>query len=609
MSLLFQRLNETYEANKHLVGKIQYRANDSEYTLLPVSHSTQIAHVEVTISGNGDFLKAAIIEGEKNTIIPITEASANRTANICPHPLHDKLMYVAGDFVTYTGLEKKKDGSILYLQQLAEWVDSAYSTIEVQALYHYLSKKTLIEDLVKFQVCHVNDKGLLMEKWKGDKKDTPSIFKAVPNVADTFIRFSFENEGEIKEVWNDQEFIQTYSNYSLTKIPEEDICYVTGRMAPTSKLQSSKIRHTGDKAKLISFNSDHPEGALGRFTDSRDNYSISYEASQKAHNTLKWLIAKQGFNFDGRVFLIWSKNADNTKDLFQFLWKHQPYGELKRQLEQLDNDEYYLLVLDALSIGRLSVISFNQFRASELKQNLLLWQQTCYWELLDFYIDKKVTPTVATPSLKSIIETLHIKSTVDSSGNSALYKMYFSNYLELILAGKSLPKQAIKNAIKEISAREKHTPFEWQKNLQIFCAILNHSMQGGEFTMGLNTENTDRSYLYGRLLAISEVLEYSTYTKEEFRQTNAERLTNQFSIRPANTWKVIQERILPYYRKLGTRSTFFKKLISDVSVLFENEQDFMSNQPLSEMYLLGYYHQRAELFKKQTTEQENKNDE
>lgn len=76
--------------------------------MLPISHTTQTAHIEVNITEDGQFHSATVIK--EVTVIPCTEDSANRAGSkIAPYPLHDKLSYVAGDFVTYGGEIKKKN--------------------------------------------------------------------------------------------------------------------------------------------------------------------------------------------------------------------------------------------------------------------------------------------------------------------------------------------------------------------------------------------------------------------------------------------------------------------------------------------------------------------
>ena len=47
--------------------------------------------------------------------------------------------------------------------------------------------------------------------------------------------------------------------------------------------------------------------------------------------------------------------------------------------------------------------------------------------------------------------------------------------------------------------------------------------------MALDVNCTRRDYLYGRLLAVADRIEYRTFDKDDGRQTNAKRYMNAFS--------------------------------------------------------------------------------
>ena len=63
--------------------------------------------------------------------------------------------------------------------------------------------------------------------------------------------------------------------------------------------------------------------------------------------------------------------------------------------------------------------------------------------------------------------------------------------------------------------------------------------------MGLLREETDRSYLYGRLMALYHKLEYDTFTKDEqgTRVTNTEHLMAMMVRNPAKTIVTLEEKI------------------------------------------------------------------
>lgn len=123
--------------------------------------------------------------------------------------------------------------------------------------------------------------------------------------------------------------------------------------------------------------------------------------------------------------------------------------------------------------------------------------------------------------------------------------------------------------------------------------------------MKLDLENQDRSYLYGRLLAVCEKVERTTYDRGESRETNAIRLQSAFVNHPMQTWKILEGLLNPYFQKLrpGSRE-YYRELISSIVASFRDEDDMALNQELKETYLLGYYLQRAELNKKKEEKEE-----
>lgn len=116
--------------------------------------------------------------------------------------------------------------------------------------------------------------------------------------------------------------------------------------------------------------------------------------------------------------------------------------------------------------------------------------------------------------------------------------------------------------------------------------------------MPLDETRDTRDYLYGRLLAIADVLEERTLSNaEKNRPTNATRYMQQFSQRPFRTWKQIHELLIPYLMRQGDNASYYKWLIGQVECLFDPE-DFVSNKPLTGEYLLGYYCQRQKMWEK-----------
>ena len=132
--------------------------------------------------------------------------------------------------------------------------------------------------------------------------------------------------------------------------------------------------------------------------------------------------------------------------------------------------------------------------------------------------------------------------------------------------------------------------------------------------MALEPERKDRSYQWGRLLAVMEKIERDTYDPDEKREPNAIRMQSVFVKRPGYAFMVIMEQLKnAYYPRLhvGLR-TKYERLISEIMeqlhLSLEDSEDY--GKPLTESYLPGYYLQKSALYtKKEPEEMEEHTDE
>ena len=611
-------LYETYESNLDQIGVIEKKYNDQEYTLLPISHTTQNAHIEVEITEDGEFHSARVIDkNDAGTLIPCTEDSANRAGSkIAPYPLHDKLSYVAGDFVAYGGKIKKEEPFTYYIKQLEEWAKSPYVTAKVKSIYTYLSKKQLIKDLVEDKKLFLDVNGNLIDKW--DKKyeslhgEKPPIFSVVSGEQESaFIRFNVYSPNKIlTKVWKDQEMYDSFIRYYKDLLGDEDLCYVTGNRSPSTDKHANKIRNPADKAKLISANDSSGFTFRGRFNNSDEVASISYEVSQKAHNALKWLINRQGKIVDNRVFLVWgndgSKIPDPLDDTFsidptiierkeRISYTNQGFAnEVAKALDGFKSNlstkaNVNILILDSATTGRMAVLYYRNMYKELYLNRLIKWHSTCKWlhryrkdahgEYVQFY---------GAPATKDIAF-----ATYGPKASDKVVKGLMERMLPCVVDDKIIPLDIVRSALYRASNPVAMEKWEWEKTLSITCALINKK-EG--YKVALDTENNNRDYLFGRLLAIADVLERRALGSEETRSSNAIRYMNSFSKNPARTWKTIQESLQPYQARLGTKGLYLSKMIDEVASRI-NYEDF-NNKPLTGKYLFGFYSQRHELYQK-----------
>lgn len=218
---------------------------------------------------------------------------------------------------------------------------------------------------------------------------------------------------------------------------------------------------------------------------------------------------------------------------------------------------------------------------------LVKWHSSCAWlhryrkndqgELVQFY---------GAPATRDIAFAAY-----GPRASEKIVKGLMERMLPCIVDDLKIPQDIVTSAFHHASNPVSMDKWEWEKTLSIACALINR--QEG-FKLSLEPENNDRDYLFGRLLAVADVLERSALGREETRATNAIRYMNAFSRHPARTWMTIQQSLQPYQARLGTKANYHSKMIDEIASRIKVE-DF-NNKPLSGKYLLGFYSQRHELY-------------
>src|SRR5713226_1165773 len=248
-----QKLYETYE---QCAGAPQFV--EAEKPLLPVSHTSQNAHIEIAIDGQGNFLRASAIQNIK-TIFPATEKSmTGRTSGGAPYPLCEKIQYCAADYPAFGG--GKKSYFTKYAELLSSWCNSSFSHPKAKAVYEYIRKGTVVADLVREKILHVGSNGTLLTSWEADT-EKPDIFKNLTtkegkrDQGDAFVRWRVEIPGEsLSATWEDRDLMEAWICFETSKEAVPGLCLVTGKEIPLAIKHPAKIRNGADKAKLISSN-------------------------------------------------------------------------------------------------------------------------------------------------------------------------------------------------------------------------------------------------------------------------------------------------------------------------------------------------------------------
>ena len=661
-----QSLYETYENCKNMIGIVENSEEGNEQVpLLPICHTTQKAHIEITLDAQGEFRRARVVDkDEARTIIPCTEKSAGgRTSGPAPHPLCDKLQYLAADYekhlpsvsewdqwlisnnlknanVDYKkSIENRRSYLTLYESLLTEWVKWG-APKKVQIIYQYIRKGQVVADLIANRILFVDEHDIFyfQRPFEKSKNFQPDIFDLLPGQfdaqngkikswqADAFVRWRVESDDAIAEVWNDSEVIQYWIDYYSSTKQTKALCYVTGEETFSADQHPAKIRNDADKAKLISSNDQSNFTYRGRFINPHECVTVGFETTQKAHSALRWLMSRQGYVKGDLGVVAWATSSAKvpqpTQDPIDALDEDVPTEEsktadtaqdvairLKKKIAGYqqkigDRGDVVVMAVDSATPGRLSIVYYRVIKGSEFLERIENWHETCAWRHTYHYVEvvedekgkkkERCIPFYGAPAPADIAEAAY-----GSRLDDKLKKATIKRLLPCIVDGQPIPRDLVDSVVRRASNRAGLTSNEWDKALTIACALYRKYKQGKEdFTMALDETRNTRDYLFGRLLAIADVMEERALSEtEKKRPTNATRYMQQFSQRPFSTWKQIHELLTPYFMRLGDNASYYKWLIAQVEDLF-NADDFTSNKPLTGEYLLGYYCQRQKMWEK-----------
>lgn len=629
------KLYETYENCQSMIGKA---ASEKEVPLLPICHTTNKAQIEIVIDNQGTFKRARIVpKDDARTIIPCTEkSSGGRTSGEAPHPLCDKLQYVAKDYKDFGG--NKKPYFKPYISNLEAWCGSKFSHQKAKAVLAYVKKGAVVNDLIDKKILIAGDNGKLLKKWEGDRKDKPGIFALFQNEgwqADAFIRWEVEIPNDLcSKTWADKTLWNSWIDYYSDTKKEKSLCYVTGKELFLADLHPAKLRNDGDKAKLISSNDKDGFTFRGRFTDKNGKQvcGVGFDVSQKAHSALRWLISRQGYrsrNGDQAV-VAWATSGIEIHrlldDPFEILGGENLKSDeddnvstaqnLAIKLRQKiagykadlgDTSGVVIMGLDSATQGRMAITFYRELTGSDFLRRIDHWHNTCAWihnyRFIEYKDDKKTTRKyfrfVGAPAPKDIAEAAYGSRPDDNL--KKLRKATIERLLPCIIDGQQIPRDIVESTVRRACNRvgmrdpKDKKEREWNKTLSIACALYKKLNEKEDFSMALDPDRKTRDYLYGRLLAIADQIEgHALYKAGEKRDTNAARYMQRFAERPNTTWRQIYLSLSPYMARLGG-ANYYKDIIDEVMSKFAPIEEFNNNKPLSGEFLLGYHCQRQVL--------------
>ena len=589
---LFQKAVETYE--HHITYATE--KGESSTMMAPIGHIVTRADLEIVINEEGHFVNASAVDkNEPKIIIPATESSSGRTSAPSAHPLCDQIGYL----VPYNEIKYR-----LYTDQLEDWCRSEYTHPKPEAVLRYVRGGTLITDLQRSKVIKV----------KADGR---------PDDEKLLVRWRVLGTDE-EACWLDRTLFNAFTQYYMSRqTGKKSLCMVTGETTIIASQHPKGVVAMNGNAKLISANDSQNFTYRGRFSDDWQAAEVGYEASQKAHSALRWLVQEQGVIFGERTFLCWNPEGRTIiPPTFPFLKAAEPIfrpsdykEELKKKLngrkaELKLTDGVVIAAFDAATTGRLSVTYYNELQGHDFLERLYDWDESCCW--CDPWYG------IQSPTLKQIVDCAfgvqrsekgEAKLETDARIMRQLMQRLIVCRLERTMIGKDIVKALVDRASRPI-VYEKNV---YRRILFTACAVIRkyrYDMFKEEWKMALEPERKDRSYQFGRLLAVMEKIERDTYAGEDSRETNAIRMQSVFCQRPmyaaGNLEKQLERAYFPRL-KPGSR-VWYKNLMGEIMEIISAFPEEDWNKALDDTYLMGYYLQRNALYARRDNEENGGNE-
>ena len=573
---LLQNAVETYGAMAHRAGQVFEGENEP---LAPISHIMARPQIIITLDQSGNFAAAQVLD--KNTpkiIIPATEESAGRTVKAAelPHPLCDYLRYL---------LPQNQVEYQHYISQLSTWANSSHTHPKLHAVLNYVQGGTILENLRQAGI---------------DSEEKAMVCWVVNGLGETL-------NGPC---WTDRTLMNAFIDYYHEKRTDTPpaLCMISGELEMPAGQHPKGIVPISGNAKLISANDSSGFTYRGRFDDAAQAATVGYAASQKAHSVLRWLVANQSVSFGGRTFLCWNPQGIQVPRVTG------PMGRRSGTAQRAANPSQYqkqlrealsgwkedlpqsagvvIAAFDAATTGRLAVTYYNELLASDFLDRLHDWEASCCWEDGPYGIQS--------PSLFQIVSWAF---GTPRNGKAEMDDRILSQQMQRLVACRvdkaPFPLDIERALAEKASHLLLYEGENRQKLLFTACAAIrkyhfDHLKE--EWDMALDKNCSDRSYLFGRLLAIADAIENNTYTDEDRRETNAIRMQKAFTLRPMTTWSALWDKLRPYNKRLAQSKPglyrYYHSVIDDILNRL-SPFDPTLNHKLDDIYLLGYSHQRA----------------
>lgn len=625
MNLLTELYN-TY--NQALEQGLVDKHPDNQTVILPLYHNNMKSNgtniIRIILNTDSSLARVEFVPKDEMIIFPVNEDSVARSGSNPPsHPLVDKL-----DYITPSDDPKHEK----FIDSFSGWynfLENGESKEYLRIIKKFIMNKDVLEKIIAKLFEGINYK-LTDYNFEYEDNSGKKVVVRKLDLSKIFLTYSInEFNGPINiSVTKNINLHDSYIDYVEANLVSNGMCGITGEYTYIS----SKHRGLLGNAKLVSV-SNNRETYMGRFNSKEDVFNMGYQTSEKIHLMLKYFLENKNSSkwLSEQQYLINWLSSDIQNDSQLDVMASVPlnlFGEEAEENEETNfipvtlrnseigksihqgkitfskRDDYNVAIIDKSSNGRLSVKYFRKMKASQLLTNLENWHLNNSWERYNLNLKKTENKT---PSVYEIIMASHA---IEREGrfvldNGNFSKNLYQQLVKCIIDGSSVPKNYLVNLDLNIRQRMRY-PNRWVNLMHVACSLLNNEKEG-TFTTMVDKKSTDRSYLYGRLLAIYDLMESRTYERDDRRVTNAIKFWSSYTNNPENIMQTLEEKTKSYERKLmiSNPGLYFKLQREKQEILTkldENRVESDANKRLDYQFIFGYYSENKFIFTKQEEE-------
>jgi CRISPR-associated protein Csd1 len=382
-------------------------------------------------------------------------------------------------------------------------------------------------------------------------------------------------------------------------------CLVTGKVAAVARthptLKGSPFPGTG--AKLIAYDKD---AFTSHHLDQGDNAPVSEPAARKYAAALNALLERdaQGrrrsaLDLDDDVVVFWTRDQSDAPAFVLDVLAPPARGEdavraAASPWRGLPGHGFVSPPFYAVTLGvnsaRVVVRDWLETTADQVKRNIDRWFE-------DLYLgDDTAEPIPLAPILRAL------QATPSASDKRGLAPELTARVFRAAVFGGPLPRALLASAVQRMRVpphEREDASFVLRARVGIIKAVLRR--QRKEVPVSLDASNTDRAYLLGRLFAAIEKLQIVAAGRgKDLNATIRDRYYGSASTTPAAAFGSLLKLSMHHASKTRDNGlgVLAERAKSEVMEKLPAER-FPRTLGLDEqgLFAVGYYHQRAELFR------------